>query len=685
MLYLREGWLVGNSGLLGALSILAACYLVTGTTALSLSSLATNHRVRAGGAFAIISQALGLEAGGAIGLPLFIAQAASSALYLYAFTEAVQMIAPGANPTLVVAVSFVAVALVASHSAKLALRAQAVMFLVVGIALASAFLGIVHAPTAQISWVGSWPDRDWFETFALFFPAATGIMVGVGMSGSLASPRRSLPWGTLSAWAVTGGVYVLFAFWYAAIAPSQELLTSSTVIRDHALVPFLVVAGLLASTLMAALASLVSATRLLTAMAEHGVVPGADRLARKNAAGAPVNATLVTTCIAGLALLTGSLDAVAPWLTSFFITTYLAVNVVVLMEQRLSMISFRPTFAVPLGVPLTGACVCGLALSLASPGGGLVEILAVSGIYIWLVRKDLRTPWETVESGVAVTVAAWAARKAAGLEHSERAWKPDLLVPVSSTAEVQELMPLVEALTNQGGSVKLVGVDLDGPLGQAMERTGLALRLRGVHTTWTALEDEGFARGLTIAMDVLQGALFPPNLVVVHAGHHDPETLQRVLDRCRRLGVGALLYLPQPGQTLGKRKAVHVWLSDRSPEWALKLHLANLDLPVMCGYLLTRAWGGRLGLFTVVRDSHETDAAKAWLRSLVEMGRMPPGTTTSVWHGSFLKRVANAPDADLHIFGLGDRVHVDRLLELREASRSSCIFLLDSGRESLLA
>ncbi len=685
MLYLREGWLVGNGGLLGALSILAACYLVTGTTALSLSSLATNHRVRAGGAFAIISQALGLEAGGAIGLPLYLAQAASSALYLFAFTEGVQMIVPGIEPTQVVIAAFVIVALVAWRSAQLAIRAQAAMALVVVIALGSALFGVFKAPTVEIVFMGAWQERDWFETFALFFPAATGIMVGVGMSGSLECPRRALPRGTLAAWGVTGGVYALFALWFSLVATPEELLSSGTTIRDHALVPSLVLVGLLASTLMAALASLVAAPRLLMAMAEHGVVPAAGWLSRKDGAGGPRNATLVTTIIAALALLTGSLDAVAPWLTSFFITTYLAVNVVVLMEQRLAMISFRPTFAVPTLVPLAGAIICGLALSLASPGGGLAEIGAVAGLYLWLVRKGLRTPWETVESGVAVNVAAWAARKASGLEHSERAWKPDLLVPVADTAEVRELMPLIEALTVRGGSVKLVGLDLNAPLRMAMERTGLTLRRQGIHTSWTAIEDEGFAHGLTVAMDVLQGSLFPPNLVVVHAGHHDEDTLQRILDRCRRLRVGALFYLPDPERGLGEKRAVHVWLSDRSPEWALELHLANLDLPVLCGYLLTRAWNARLGLLTVIHELKEADAAKAWLLSLVEIGRLPPGTTTSVRHGGFQQMVANAPEADLHLFGLGDRVEVKRLQEFREAAGSACLFLIDSGRESLLA
>ena len=50
ILYLRQGWLVGSGGLLGAWLIIVLCVTITMTTALSLSSIATNTRLHAGGA-----------------------------------------------------------------------------------------------------------------------------------------------------------------------------------------------------------------------------------------------------------------------------------------------------------------------------------------------------------------------------------------------------------------------------------------------------------------------------------------------------------------------------------------------------------------------------------------------------------------------------------------------------------
>lgn len=48
ILFLREGWVVGNAGLLGAWLVILASFTITACTALSLSSITTNIRIGAG-------------------------------------------------------------------------------------------------------------------------------------------------------------------------------------------------------------------------------------------------------------------------------------------------------------------------------------------------------------------------------------------------------------------------------------------------------------------------------------------------------------------------------------------------------------------------------------------------------------------------------------------------------------
>ena len=75
IMYLRFGWVVGNVGLLGTLIIVTLSNLITFLTALSVCAIATDRVIRAGGAYYMISRSLGIETGGAVGIPIYVAQA----------------------------------------------------------------------------------------------------------------------------------------------------------------------------------------------------------------------------------------------------------------------------------------------------------------------------------------------------------------------------------------------------------------------------------------------------------------------------------------------------------------------------------------------------------------------------------------------------------------------------------
>ncbi|NCG19249.1 MAG: hypothetical protein GWP91_09580 [Rhodobacterales bacterium] len=685
MLYLRLGWMVGNNGLLGAILVILLAYSITGATALSLSSIATNTHVRPGGAFAIISGALGLEAGGAIGIPLYIAQAASSAMYLYAFTEGWAWFFPSHNPRIVVMLAFFGVAALVWSSASLASKAQAVMLGVVVVALACAFGGVFTTPLVRPQLVGRFTDASLLETFTIFFPAATGIMVGAGMSGNLVNARKSIPVGTLSAWAVTLSAYLIGAVWYANIATPSELVSTKTIMLDRKLVSVVVAVGLLASTLMAALSTLVAAPRLLQAMAQMDVVPGASWFSSVSPDGAPRSATIFTLVVAGLFLLTGSLDAIAPIITAFFVVTYLAINGVVVLEQSLGMISFRPTFAVPLTVPLFGLGACAVVLVATSPGAGFVELLFVGGIYAWLQGRQLDSPWETVESGIGVSIAAWVARRWGSAPRSERAWRPDLLVPVGSIQEVHRQLPLIRGITARNGSVKLVGIGRGATLSEELQEVRGELEAHGHYATSAVVRASTWRSGVASAIDALQGALFPPNVVLVEAKGREQKDIQLVIDRCSALQVGLILGIGDEGSNLASAQEINVWVSSRGPEWSLGLHLANLDLPVLIAWLLCQHGESRLSLSTTVADVADVAPAKAFLAAVVEEARLPVGTGERVSAGNFFDALENAPTADLHLIGLPEKVDLERLRDIQRRAGAPCLFLRDSGMESLLA
>jgi hypothetical protein len=146
-----------------------------------------------------------------------------------------------------------------------------------------------------------------------------------------------------------------------------------------------------------------------------------------------------------------------------------------------------------------------------------------------------------------------------------------------------------------------------------------------------------------------------------------------------------ILWLPHPRGGLGKRQVIDVWISDRSPDWKLRLKLANLDLPVLIGFLLAETWGAQLRLWSVVRDPEQIDAGVRFLNDLIDQARLPRKTTVHVTSGTFIQALHASSAGDVNIFGMPPSITKERLAEIRTAAAGSCLWLLDSGRESALA
>lgn len=709
IMFLREGWVIGNAGILGGAAVILLAFGITACTALSMSSITTNIRIGAGGAYAIVAQSLGLEIGGALGIPRYLSQALAVTMYVFGFREGWLWIFPEHPAFLVDLAIFASLFGIAYLSADLAIRVQYVIMAVIGAALASvamaALTGSMEHPVSNVGWWGSFPGSpedgfqgtDFWTVFAVFFPASTGIMAGANMSGELKDPKRSIPRGTLAAIGVSVVIYLLLAYWLARSATPGELVSNYTVMIDEAYWGPPVLAGLLGATFSSALASLVGSARILMAMGEHRVLPGGEWLERRTEAGEPRNAMLVTGVVLFLSMLLRDLNAVAPLITMFFLVTYAMLNGVLLLEQSLGLVSFRPGLEVPRWVPFAGLVGSLFAMFIIEPTIGWVSIVIVLAFYGVLLRRRLEAPFADVRSGLFVALAEWAAEKVDQLPtRQERAWRPNLLVPVSDPRELRGTFQVIEAVTRPQGSVSLMGLAADAGAERSLMRrlggTAASFRERNVSARTTVIrspglvEAGGWAESVTAGMQALRGSFFRPNVVFLRLPS-DParrEAVRRIVREADHEQIGVMLYAPHALAGLGQRASVNVWIRDRAPDWRISWDIGNLDLSILTALLVSRNWRADLRLHMAVEDEAHLPDAREFLDDLVELARLHRART-HVEAAPFRDSVERAPQADLSVFGLVADPDFDFIEEMRDRSRSSSLFVRDSGQESVLA
>lgn len=430
-MYLRFGWVVGNVGLIGTLVIVTLGTSITFLTALSIASIATNAPVKAGGAYYLISRSLGVEMGGAVGIPLFLAQAFSVALYIMGFSESMIAIFPMLNIKLVGIVTAVLLSLLALFSTKAAIRAQYVILGVIAFSLVSFFFGSpIENSQIELWGVPAEQSESFWRVFAIFFPAVTGIMAGVNMSGDLKDPAKSIPRGTFMAVGVGYVIYMIVPFFFAARADAATLVSDSMIMQRIAFWGFAILLGIWGATLSSAVGSLLGAPRVLQALVVDSVLPSKLSFLAKGSGPEkiPRAATIFTSIITLILISLGDLNMIAPILTMFFLTTYGTLNLTSGIETLLRNPSFRPKFRVHWAFSFLGTIGCFAVMFLINAIATIIALVFIAGVYIWLRRRRLKTAFGDVSRGLLLQIARYALLRLDGKENDAKSWRPNILV-----------------------------------------------------------------------------------------------------------------------------------------------------------------------------------------------------------------------------------------------------------------
>ncbi|MBT8190750.1 MAG: amino acid permease [Saprospiraceae bacterium] len=454
ILFLRFGFAVGQVGFLGVVMIILIGHAVTIPTAMAIAEIATNQKVEGGGEYYILSRSFGLVIGSTIGIGLYFSQAISVAFYIMAFSEAFvplfnwlssQSSLPDwiifffekkqfiGIPTLLILAY-----IMLTKGARLGVKLLYSVVLILAISLTAFFLGQTDyekthgfelnntVQNSSILNLQSEFDSTSFEipgqaengnaiqkregeikqgsdnsnpvgigffiVFAIIFPAFTGMTAGVGLSGDLKNPGKSIPLGTLGA-TLFGMIMYIFIAWKLTSSASPEVLadTSQLVMADIAIQGFWIIPmGLAAATISSALGSIMVAPRTLQAIARDKIFPAPKInywLSRgRGKEDEPFNATVITIIVSAVFILAGAIDSVAQIISMFFMVTYGSLCLISFLNHFSADPSYRPRFRSRWYISLFGAISCLILMFLMSPFYAIISLVLITALF-WFVRN----------------------------------------------------------------------------------------------------------------------------------------------------------------------------------------------------------------------------------------------------------------------------------------------------------
>ena len=202
----------------------------------------------------------------------------------------------------------------------------------------------------------------------------------------------------------------------------------------------------------------------------------------------------------------------------------------------------------------------------------------------------------------------------------------------------------------------------------------------------TLFEQADFLSGAKASMELLRATFFHPNILFLRVlPDRDLGDLHELVGQTIEQGMGLVLVVPHPVMELGTEQQINVWVRSQAPEWKLSLRLSNLDLAILLSYQLAWNWKGRITLCMAVTEEKTQREGQEFLTNLIERARLDKFANHHVFVGSFDDAMQTAPQADLTIFGVPGDPKVETIRMLTEKANGSCIFVRDSGNESVLA
>lgn len=645
ILFLRFGFAVGTVGFWGVLFIILLGHLVTIPTALAISELATNKRVEGGGEYFIISRSFGLNIGATIGILLFISQAISVAFYVIAFTEAFSFLFQWienhyyfALPRQAISIPVMALlsVLILKKGANLGVKA---LYYVVAILFASLvlfFMGKTNYIPEEGSSLFAFTVKNpaqFFTVFAIIFPAFTGMTAGVGLSGELKNPSKSIPLGTVTATLAGMIIYVLVVYKLNISVDATDLATDQLIMAKIALGGVIAIPlGLAASTISSALGSVMVAPRTLQALALDKALPYRRLnlwLAKtRKTDGEPVNASIVTLIIAFVFVALGDVDAVASIISMFFMVTYGSLCLISFLNHFGASPSYRPSFRSKWILSLIGFIISVWVMFKISTLYALAAFVVITILYLYVSKKNkhqkgFATIFTNAIFQLNRNLQIFLQKK--NKNYSEQDWRPSAICISKNSFIRDQAFQLLNWISWKYGfgtylhhiegfySRKTVE-EADQILKKLLKKSGPEQ-----HVYIDTIISPSNTSAIAQAIQIPGIAGMENNMVIFEFDKNKPNDLDEIIDNFSLVAAGNfdICVLGASSQTFNFRNGIHVWIKSTDVE--------NANLLILLSFIIQGHPDWRkseIKVFNICPED-KIEETKELLSELVTTGRLP--------------------------------------------------------------
>ncbi|KAG8195768.1 hypothetical protein JTE90_004775 [Oedothorax gibbosus] len=343
IIFLRVGWIVGNAGILQSIGIVCLTVLIGTTTVFSAIGICERCHLESGGVHFLLSHIFGTRTGGAVSLIYCFGQSVSCALHVMGFAESFSQVLSITNTYAIRTVGIVMIILLLGINlagVKWVIRLQFGLLIILLLAALDLAVGTFVQVDIDHGVVGyslenfrnnSGPDyvnnENWFTVFGVFFPAMTGILAGINMSGDLHNPSRDIPGGTLAAVGTGFFIYLTFVVGLGATCQRWALHYDYMISVKVSAIGVLLLAGLYIAAMSACLGALYATPRIIQSMANENVIPLMGFLGKgKGPNKVPIYSLILFASVTFIFVLVGSINTLAPIVTIPFLLTYASVE-----------------------------------------------------------------------------------------------------------------------------------------------------------------------------------------------------------------------------------------------------------------------------------------------------------------------------------------------------------------------